>query len=336
MKELWKNQRIAVVGATGIVGKELLFLLQEKQICSLFLYARKKKALRIKDTTYSVEALEDASFKDIDFVFLCAGSCISEKLWNHFPSDLCVIDLSSKYRLDPKVPLVLPEVNRELLRSFPNKITSPNCIVSLLLPVLYPLYQKFPVKKLVLSTYQAASGGGQKLLQTLLQETREFYEGKTPSKPYAFSLYPHNSHLLENGQVEEEAKIQAEVRKILQNPTLEISVNAVRVPVIRAHSISLHIEFEKEAPLSEVRSLLENAEGVFLWEENQDPLLMTPFEVSNKSLIFCGRLRKSCKNSLDLWIVGDQLLKGAALNALQIAENLLILRNSHVLEEKNA
>ncbi len=332
MESLWKDKKIALFGATGVVGRELLKLLLEKNISpsQLFLFASKEKTLFLEGSSFTVSPI--SALPKVDLAFLCAGSEVSEKLWNAFPSSTYLVDLSSRHRMDPGTPLVIPEINPEELKEETKKVSSPNCIVSLLLLPLFPLHQKYLLQKVILSTYQAASGAGASLVEKLLSQTKEFLQGKP--NPYAFNVYPHESRIEESGYAEEEIKITKETRKILKLPDLSISATAIRVPVIRSHSLSVHVEFQKEVKLSEVKKLLQNRKGLIFFEDKEKNHFATPFLANYKKEVFCGRIRNPSPSSLEMWIVGDQLLKGAAFNALQIAEELLT-KEAYVLEEKN-
>ncbi len=330
MEDLWQEKKIALFGATGVVGKELLALLLEKKVPveNLFLFASRKKNLSLQGSSFFIDSIP-SSLPKVDIAFLCAGSSISEKLWNAFEKTTYVIDLSSKFRMDPHTPLIIPEINLEEIQNH-KKITSPNCVATLLCLALFPLHQKYTLKKVILSTYQAASGGGSLLMEKLLVQTKAFLQKKPLKDPYAFNVYPHESPMQENGYAEEEIKIQEETKKILKLPSLCISATSIRVPVFRSHSISVHAEFEKKPLLQEVRNLLQKAPGISFLQDN----FPTPFYTDQKREVFCGRIRSPSPYSLEMWIVGDQLLKGAALNAVQIGETL-INKESYVLEEKN-
>lgn len=335
---MFDSLSIAIVGASGIVGKELLLLFQKKQISfsSLFLFASSKKTISIQNHTYSIYPLDISLLQKMDLIFLCAGSSISEKVCTQLSPPTLVVDLSSRYRLEPEVPLILPEINSHLIQPDTRKIASPNCVVSLMLLPLFPLHQAYHIKKILASTYQAASGGGELLVKRLLSETQQYFQKKEVSFPYAFNLYLHNSSLQEGGYVEEEIKIIQETQKILQDPTLPISVTCVRVPVLRAHSISVHTIFAKKPSLSQAYELLSKAPGILLYEDRKKNRFATPLEASYREEVFYARLRIPPHDpyALEMWIVGDQLLKGAALNALQIAQHLV--RKSYVLEKKTS
>lgn len=274
---MFGTKKIAVVGPTGMVGKELQTLLKNTPI---------KKISRDSDF----------NFEECDLIFFCTGSEVSKKfIPEALKTDACVIDLSSAYREDPQVPLVIPEINGHLLKEKPQLISSPNCTASILLMALFPLHRLYGLQRIILSSYQAVSGAGRKATEALL--AREH--------PLDLHLHPGN----------EEKKIALETRKILELPDLIVSATCVRVPVLRAHSISVFAEFANPVELEEANRALQNQKGVILANK-------TPHEASHQKEIFVGRIRKENTHSLHLWIVGDQLLKGAALNALQIATTL--------------
>jgi aspartate-semialdehyde dehydrogenase len=316
-----KKKTVAVIGATGAVGSEIVRLLLERKfpIGSLRLFASAKSAGK---TVHSlpVEVLE--SLDGIDLAFFCAGSALSKE-W--IPKAKCIcIDSSSAFR--STAPLVIPEINAHAIRG--NLISSPNCAATILLMPLFTLHRLFAAKRIVASTYQAASGAGAQLLRELKDETRAHLENK-PYKhllpfPYAFNLYPHNSSLNENGYVEEELKMVHETRKILEDDTIQVSATCVRVPVLRAHSVSANVEFRKPFTLEQIYDALKDVPGLKVFEDRKANRFATPVDATGKDEVYCGRFRidPSQPNTLEFWAVGDQLLKGAALNAVQIAENI--------------
>jgi aspartate-semialdehyde dehydrogenase len=316
-----KKKTIAVIGATGAVGREIVRLLIERAfpIEKLRLFAS-EKSLGKKIHSIPLEVLKD--LKDIDIAFFCAGSAVSKE-W--IPKADCIcIDSSSAFRAS--APLVIPEINPHAIKG--NLISSPNCAATILLMPLFRLHHLFGVKRIVVSTYQAASGAGAHLLHELQEETKAYlahlpYQGSLPF-PYAFNLYPHNSSLNENGYVEEELKMLFETRKILEDETIQLSATCVRVPVLRAHSLSANVEFKRPFTLDAVYRNLETVPGLKIFEDRAQNRFATPFDVTGKNEVFCGRFRldPSQPNTLEFWAVGDQLLKGAALNAVQIAEKL--------------
>lgn len=320
-------QTVAIIGVTGAVGQEILRLLDERSfpLHSLRCFASPRslgQTVLFKQERLPVEKLE--SLKNIDLAFFCAGSSLSKE-WKS-KADCLVIDSSSAFRMDPSVPLIIPEINAHAIRG--NWIASPNCAATVLLMPLFPLHQKFRVKRIVASTYQAASGAGAHLLKELQEETKAYLEEKPYAHhlpfPYAFNLYPHNSRLDSSGYVEEEIKMRDETRKILEDLSIQLSATCVRVPVLRAHSVSANIEFHHSFSLAEIEDSLKNTKGVQFFENRSQNRFATPLDATGKDDIFCGRVRMdpSQPNTLEFWSVGDQLRKGAALNAVQIAETV--------------
>lgn len=315
-----KKKTVAIIGASGAVGSELIHLLKARN----FPY----KSLRLF-ASHARDAFEKLENLDgIDLAFFAAGSKVSKE-W--IPKAKCrCIDLSSAFRKSH--PLIIPEINPDAIEG--PIITSPNCAATILLMPLFPLHKLFQVKRIVVATYQAASGGGAFLMNRLLNETQSYLSSKNkidlPSKeiPYAFNLFLHNSPLQENGYSEEEVKMVDETRKILSDHSIQMSATCVRVPVLRAHSISVNVEFKTPFTLEKVYETLKKTAGIQVFEDRNLNRFPTPLDAQGKNEIFCGRFRidPSQPNTLEFWAVGDQLLKGAALNAVQIAE---------YLEEKN-
>lgn len=317
--------RVIIVGATGSVGKELITLIEKNRIdfSSIQFYASersKNKVIFFHGREYRLESIEDLSFEKADFAFFCTSSAISKKLSLKVKNTSCrVIDLSSAFRMEEKIPLIIPEINGHLLKQAFQIISSPNCVASILSMVLYPLLQISSIKRVVVSTYQAASGGGQKLLDDLLHSTKEYCEGKKTSES-AFNLYLHPSDLNNEQYSGEEEKIILETQKIL-DVKIPISVTSVRVPTLRAHSLSVNVEFAKDLSVHTACNALQEFPGIQVVSNT------TPRQAQEKKDVFVSRIRKdlSHKNTLDLWVCSDQLLKGASLNALQIYERALSL-----------
>lgn len=318
-----KKKTVAVVGATGAVGQEIVRLLLERKfpLQSLRLFAS-PKSIGKKIHSFEVEPLEN--LPQADLCFFAAGSKISKE-WIPKMQGIS-IDSSSAFR--ETEPLIIPEINRHAIGPDHKILCSPNCTATVLLMPLFSLHRKFGVKRIVASTYQAASGGGAKLVQHLQQETLALlqnisYQSFLPF-PYAFNLYPHNSELLENGYVGEEMKMRFETRKILEDESIQLSATCVRVPVLRAHSVSANVEFKNPFSLDQIYDLLKQVAGIKIFEDRKSNRFPTPWDASGKDEIYCGRFRidPSQPNTLEFWAVGDQLLKGAALNAVQIAECL--------------
>jgi len=321
-----KKYSVAIVGATGAVGQILFELLHKRSfpLNALKLLASPKSAGK-RVHGYTIEDLDETSFEGSDFVFFGAGSDISKK---YAPlavqQGAIVIDKSSAFRMDPTVPLVIPEVNPEELKKHQGIIATPNCTATIMLMALAPLHKRKKIRRIIASTYQAASGAGASAMEELWEESRARLDGrpfsrKIFSKPYAFNVFTHNSRLHDNGYVDEEMKMLEEVRKILKEPEIGLSATCVRVPTLRSHAESLNIEFCEPFDLQEANELLQNAPGLKFFTD------ASPMDAEGKDEVLFDRLRQdlSHPNALQLWVVGDQLLKGAALNALQIAEHLL-------------
>jgi len=327
---------IAIVGATGAVGQEMLRVLEQREfpIKEIRCFASPQsagKTLLFKGKQVPIEQLSENCFQGIDIALFSAGKKISLTYAPLAVKTGClVVDNSSAYRMDPKVPLVIPEINPHILENHSGIISSPNCTATVMLMALAPLHRQFKIRRIVMATYQAASGAGQKAMIELQEESRAILENRLFTRsampfPYAFNLFTHNAPMTSSGYNEEEIKIIEEARKILEEPDLRVAVTCVRVPVLRAHSVSLNVEFEKPITAEKAKELLQKSPGIKVledWDQNRFPM---PLDASNQDDIFVGRIRQDLSNSntLDLWAVGDQLLKGAALNAVQIAEYLL-------------
>ena len=327
---------VAILGSSGAVGKEILDLLAERSfpIEKLILLASHRSAGQIQTfcgIDLVVKETTKESFENVDLVLASAGSSISRK-WKQTieRSGALMIDNSSAFRLDDNVPLVVPEVNPIDARKHRGLIANPNCTTILLTLVLAPLTKHIPIRRIVVSTYQSASGAGAMAMEELEKLSQEVLDGLTPKSkvlPHslAFNLFLHNSPLQANNYCEEEMKMVNETRKILGNPRLSLTATCVRVPVLRAHSEAVNIEFEKPFPVKEAYEILESAQGVEILEDFENNRFPMPQDVNGKDLISVGRIRQdiSNPNALELWLCGDQIRKGAALNAVQIAELLL-------------
>ena len=327
--------KTAIMGATGAVGQELLDLLEERNfpIDSLRLLASKRSAgkkIKFKGQEIVVEELTHNSFKGIDLVLSSAGGSISKEFVpSAVKAGAVVVDNTSYYRMDPNVPLVVPEVNPEAIKEHKGIIANPNCSTILMVLPVFPLHRKFGIKRIVAATYQAASGAGAQAMKELQEECVAVANGQPYTRtviplPYAYNLFPHNSPMTANGYCEEEIKMSKETQKIFKEPNFRITATCVRVPVLRAHSEALNIEFEKNVDVEEAYKVLRAAPGVEVFEDRAKNRWPMPLDASGKDPIFVGRIRKdlSNPNTLDLWLVGDQIRKGAALNAIQIAELL--------------
>ena len=328
--------RVAILGVTGAVGQELLALLAERQfpVAELIPLASPRSAgqsLSWQGQELTIQPVSAEALAGVDVVLASAGGSIS-KQWGPVAAQAgaVVIDNSSAFRLDPTVPLVVPEVNPEAAFGHSGIIANPNCTTILLTLALAPLAAKRAIKRVVVSTYQSASGAGARAMEELRNLSRTVLEGGEPVSevlPHslAFNLFLHNSPLQPNGYCEEELKMLNETRKIMGLPDLRLSATCVRVPVLRAHSEAVNIEFEQPFPVDEARALLAAAPGVELLEDFEANRFPMPTDVTGRDPVAVGRIRQdlSDPNALELWLCGDQIRKGAALNAIQIAELLL-------------
>jgi aspartate-semialdehyde dehydrogenase len=333
---LERAYRIAILGATGVVGTEILQILEERKfpVDSLTLLASARSAgkqLPYRGTLLPVQPLSERSFEGIDLVFASAGGSVSKQWAPHIvKSGATIIDNSSAFRMTPGVPLVVPEVNPEDLRQHQGIIANPNCSTILMTLALWPLHQVRPIKRVICSTYQAASGAGAAAMEELKDQTRDVLAGKVPNPqafphPIAFNLFPHNSPMTQNRYCEEELKMIYETQKIFHQPNLRVSATCVRVPVLRAHAESINIEFHEPFPVEQATSLLKQASGVTFTENWEHNTFAMPLDVSGQDPVMVGRVRQdlSCPEALELWLCGDQIRKGAALNAVQIGEWLI-------------
>ena len=327
---------IAIVGATGNVGRKLIEVLEKKKfpLTELFLVASSKsegKKISFSGKEHTVIDLEKFDFSKVKVAFFAAGSAIAEK-WAHVAAEkTIVIDNSKFFRKDPDIPLIVPEVNSKELIHVKNKniIANANCSVIPLVVALKPLHDLYNIKRIVVSTYQSVSGAGKDPMDELLSQTQEFFQNKKLESKYftkqiAFNAIPHIDSFLEDGYTKEEQKTNDEVKKILDNK-IKITSTCVRIPVLVSHSLSVNVEFNKKYNLDEIKNVLSTSPGCKLIDEHKDGGYITPAEAENKFETFISRIRedKSQPNSINLWIVSDNLLKGAALNAVEIAEALI-------------
>ncbi|MEB3199783.1 MAG: aspartate-semialdehyde dehydrogenase [Synechococcaceae cyanobacterium] len=328
--------KVAVLGATGAVGQELLQLLAERHfpVAELIPLASARSAgqeLTWQGQPLRVQPVQAEAFQDVDLVLASAGGSVSRE-WAPLAAaaGAVVIDNSSAFRLDPEVPLVVPEVNPAAAFAHRGIIANPNCTTILLTVALAPLAARRAIRRVVVSTYQSASGAGARAMEELRQLSRTVLDGGEPRSeilPYslAFNLFLHNSPLQPNGYCEEELKMLNETRKIMDLPQLRLSATCVRVPVLRAHSEAVNIEFETPFPVEEARELLARAPGVELLEDPANNRFPMPIDVTGRDPVAVGRIRQDLSEpcALELWLCGDQIRKGAALNAIQIAELLI-------------
>jgi aspartate-semialdehyde dehydrogenase len=327
--------RVAIMGATGAVGQEFLSLLRERQfpVSELRLLASSRsagKTVRFGEEHLTVQELTHDSFKNIDLVLASAGGSLSKEFApSAIKAGAIVVDNTSYFRMKEGVPLVIPEINPEDIAQHQGIIANPNCSTIIMCLPLWPLHRRYGIKRVSVTTYQAASGAGAVAMQELVDETRARMEGKDFTRtviphPYAFNLFPHNSPMLEDGYCEEEKKMMQETRKIFHESGLRITATCVRVPVLRAHSEAINVEFETEPDVAEAYKILQDTDGVQVLEDREKNRWPMPLDATGKDPVLVGRLRidASQSNTLDFWAVGDQIRKGAALNAVQIAEVL--------------
>ena len=334
-----KKYKIGIVGATGAVGQEIINLLEKREfpVSEARLLASSRSAGREIQACGNLEVVTETtpdSFKGLDIAIFSAGSQNTEMFADSASKNNCVvIDNSSAFRMDENVPLVIPEINGDELESHRGIISNPNCSTAVALMSLFPLHKRFGLKRFFASTYQAVSGAGAEGVAELDEQVKEKFSGQTGEPKndpvfqhqIAFNLIPHIDSFREDGYTKEELKMRNETRKILKKPSIQVSCTCVRVPVYRAHSISINAEFDSPVNVPDARAVLENFEGVELWDLPNALRYPMPINYSEKELCGIGRLRldHGFKNGLALWAVGDQLWKGAALNAVQIAEELI-------------
>ncbi len=328
--------RVAIMGATGAVGTELLKILAERKfpVGELRLLASSRSAgklLEFQGEKVAVQELTHDSFKGIDLVLASAGGSISgEFAPSAVKAGAVVVDNTSKFRMTEGVPLVVPEINPEMIAKHQGIIANPNCSTIIMNLPLWPLHKAYGIKRICVATYQAASGAGARAMEELKDETRAVLDGRPFNRtviphPYAFNVFPHNAPWIDSlGYNEEEMKMVNETRKIFNAPEIRIHATCVRVPVLRAHSEAVNVEFERDVSVEDAYRLLRTAEGVEVVEDRSKNRWPMPLDVTGKDQVMVGRVRKdiSQPNTLDFWVVGDQIRKGAALNAVQIAEKL--------------
>ena len=326
---------IAIVGATGNVGRKTLVVLEKKELSidNLYLVASSRsvgKKITFKGKDHEVFDLESFDFSKVKIAFFAAGGKISEKFAEKAAKDCLVIDNSSFYRMDPDVPLIVPQVNSNHLDEIKkNIIANPNCSTAQLVIALKPLHDLFTIKRIVVSTYQSVSGGGKAPMDELIEQTKLILDGKKVksknfTKQIAFNAIPHIDVFSDDGYTKEELKMTNETKKILGDK-IDLTATCVRLPISVSHSESVNLQFEKPFSLEKVRNALNSFEGCKVIDERIDGGYLTPLEAEGKDETFISRIRedKTVKNGLNLWIVSDNLLRGAALNAVEIAETLI-------------
>ena len=327
---------IAIVGATGNVGRKIIEILEKKQINieNLFLLASKKsegKKINYNGNEHTVTDLEKFDFSSVKIAFFSAGSGVAEK-WAHVAAEkTIVIDNSKYFRKDPDIPLIVPEVNSKKLSDVKNKniIANANCSVIPVVVALKPLHDLYNINRVVASTYQSVSGAGKSAMDELLSQTEDYFQNKEIdsknfTKQIAFNAIPHIDSFLENGYTKEEQKTTDEIKKILDKK-IKVTSTCVRIPVLVSHCISANVEFNKKCDLDEIKKVLSTSPGCKVIDEHHDGGYITPVEAEDKFETFISRIRldESRENTINLWIVSDNLVKGAALNAVQIAESLI-------------
>ena len=330
---------VAVVGATGAVGVELVRCLEERNfpLAKLKLLSSPRSAgkkMVFRGSEVVVEELTEDSFEGVDVALFSAGSGVTRKLGPAaVRAGTVVIDNSSAFRMDEDVPLVIPEINADAVRRHRGIIANPNCSTIISITPLWPIHRRNPIRRLIVSTYQAASGAGAAAMEELRESTRAYlagepFEPKVLPHPYAFNVFSHNTAIdPATGYNEEESKIIRETRKIFGDQTIRVNATCIRVPVLRAHCVSMTFECERPITPDEVHALLSDASGVEIVDDVERNHFPMPLEASGRDPILVGRIRKDLSDpsghSVSMFVAGDQLLKGAALNAVQIAELLL-------------
>ena len=328
---------IAIVGATGNVGRKIIEVLETSKILinNLYLLASSKSSgtkLNFRKKEIEVENLEKFDFIKADICFFAAGKEISKKYASLASKKCLIIDNSSFFRMDPDVPLVVPQVNPEALKTIKkNIISNPNCSTAQLVIVLNPVHKLFKVKRIVVSTYQSVSGAGKASMDELIEQTKSSLDKKKINlknftKQIAFNVIPHIDDFTEDGYTKEETKMIQETKKILHED-INVTATCVRIPVLISHAESVNLEFEKDFTIEQIKDALEMADGCKVIDDRKDGGYITPIEAAGKNETFISRIRRdeSKKNSLNLWIVSDNLLRGAALNAVEIAETYIKL-----------
>ncbi|MBN9061426.1 MAG: aspartate-semialdehyde dehydrogenase [Rhizobiales bacterium] len=339
------NFKVAIAGATGNVGREMLSILEERAfpVSEVIALASRRSVgseVSFGDRTLKVKALEDYDFSDTDICLMSAGGTVSKEWSPRIGAQGCVvIDNSSAWRYDSDVPLIVPEVNADAVKDFKkrNIIANPNCSTAQLVVALKPLHDRFRIKRVVVATYQSVSGAGKDGMDELDRQTKALYslqdvEAKKFTKRIAFNLIPHIDVFMEDGYTKEEWKMVAETKKIL-DPKIKLTATCVRVPVFVGHSEAVNIECEREITADEAREVLRAAPGVLVIDKHENGGYITPHEAAGEDATYVSRIREdiTVENGLNFWCVSDNLRKGAALNAVQIAE---VLMNRKLIQPK--
>src|SRR6188508_1471540 len=341
--------KVAVVGATGNVGREMLDILAERNFPAdevIAVASRRSQGVECSfgDKTLKVKALDHFDFSDVDICLMSAGGAVSKE-WSPkiAAQGAVVIDNSSAWRMDQDVPLIVPEVNANAIAGFTKKniIANPNCSTAQLVVVLKPLHDKAKIKRVVVATYQSVSGAGKEAMEELFSQTKAVYQideivPKKFSKRIAFNVIPHIDVFMEDGTTKEEWKMVAETKKIL-DPKIKLTATCVRVPVFVSHSEAVNIEFEEPISADEARDVLRNAPGCLVIDKRENGGYVTPYEAAGEDATYISRIREdgTVENGLSMWVVSDNLRKGAALNTIQIAE-LLVNRKLITAKKKAA
>ena len=327
---------LAIIGATGNVGRKTIEILEKSKIkiSELFLVASEKsegKKIKFRGNEIEIQSLEKYDFSNSQITFFAAGSKIAEKWVPKASKKTVVIDNSKFFRMDKDVPLIVPEVNLDKLATYKKKniIANPNCSTIQMVVALKPLHDQFKIKRVIVSTYQSVSGAGKAPMDELVNQSKDFLAGKKINsenftKQIAFNLIPHIDEFVDEGYTKEEQKMIKETQKILDNK-IKITATCVRVPVLVSHSESINVEFEKSFDIKDVKDILIKSDGCKVLDERKDGGYITPLEAENSYLTFISRIRQDSSNdkALNMWVVSDNLLKGAALNTVQIAEELI-------------
>ena len=326
---------IAIIGATGNVGRKTLEVIEKKDIKfdNLFLVASSNSAgkkISFKGKDYEVHDLEKYDFSNANITFFAAGGKIAEQYAESAAKFTTVIDNSSFFRMDPDVPLIVPQVNAEKINEMKkNIVANPNCSTAQLVLALKPLHDLYKIKRVIVSTYQSVSGGGKAPMDELIEQTKSYLNGnsvqsKNFTKQIAFNIIPHIDDFSDDGYTKEELKMTNETKKILDND-IELTATCVRIPVLVSHSESVNIEFENSYSLEQIREALNNADGCRVIDKRENGGYSTPIEATGSDETFISRIRddKTKENSINLWIVSDNLLRGAALNSVEIAETIM-------------
>ena len=327
---------VAVVGATGAVGEEMFKILKERNfpVRNLRAFASTRsegKVIDFKGEKIKVENLATASLENIDIALFSAGASVSREFSPKFAKKgAVVVDNSSAFRMDEKVPLVVPEVNPHAVEKHKGIIANPNCSTIQLVVAINPIHKRAKIKRMVISTFQSVSGTGKEAISELKSQTNDYLQGREIKKnvyPHqiAFNLLPHIGSFLPSGYTEEEMKLVNETRKIMEDNSINVTATCVRVPVFVSHSESVTLEMEKNLSVEEAREILSAAPGVIVEDKPEKSIYPLPINAQGKDEVFVGRIRKdeSAPNSINMWIVADNLRKGAALNTIQIAELLI-------------